>query len=393
MVRPVKSSVLESAIHREARSNAGFLYLRAEQSIDPIKEDYAASDETGLPTRYKGSVSKDDIKDHLEEMAESSEVRMIRDGTVYFYNPFKLPGEESQKLFNTIKEIFDEKRYFTRQDLVEYLRGADIHIAEDDVGAFINELRERDLLKKLEGQTAYYRPGQDLRENTDLRGRSEIIQDGANDDGCITHAELENVLDIDKITEEIKTDLTEDGVLHELDGKYLVNSKDCHSDFVESLAENKLARPIRESFKSSDWVKTESEFETDLRNQITQKSNVLSVVEDGDLYYEIKEQVENILELQEEKIEEGGTHVPIYKIEEKLEEFIEDEAEAIVNDVQNSIDNEDPPSMEVALEGIDMPTYGSESVTKSYVRERVLDQVRTEVDENDEINIWSTIEG
>lgn len=392
MVLPVNSGVLESAIQQEARSNAGFLYVRADDSVESIKEAYAESEDTGIPSRYTGSVSKANIRSQLDSMAEGSEVEMIRDGTVYFFNPFKLPGEESQELFNTLKAVFDEKRYFTRQDLVEYLRDADIYIAEDDVGDFISELRERDLLAKLEGQTAYYRPGKALRENTNLKGRSEIIEDGANSSGCITHADLEDVLEIDQITKEIKKDLTSDDVLYELNGKYLINSEDCKENFVQHFTENKLSRPIRESFKSSDWVKTETQFETNLRKQIKGSSNVLTAVNDEDLFYDMKEQVIEVLDLENEKTEVDGRHYSIFRVEDKLQQHVEQEAEAIETDVEKTINNNDPPSMSVALEQIDVPTYGSDSITDSYVREQILEQARMRIDNNDDINIWSTIE-
>ena len=393
MVLILNESVLETAIKDEARSNAGFLYIRADESIEPIKNQYAEHDETGLPTKYKGSIDKETIQSKLESMAEGSEVEMIRDDTVYFLNPFKLPGEKSQELLNTIKNVFDDKRYFTRQDLVEYLRKANIHIAEDDVEAFVDELRQRDLLKKLEGQTAYYRPGSKLRENTDLKSRSEIIESGANEDGCITHAELEEILEIDTITEEIKDDLTSDDVIYEVDNKYLVSSEKAYDDYVNNFIETKLRRPIRESFKSSDWVKTEDEFESDLRNQINEKSEVLSVLEDENIFYDLKDTVNEKVDIKMEKTEIDGQHTSVFKIEAEFQDRIDQEASAIENEIEKTVNNDDPPGMDAALQKADVPMYGSNDITNSYIREKVLDQARAKIHENDEINIWTAIEG
>lgn len=393
MVLILNESVLETAIEAEARSNAGFLYIRAGESIEHIKNQYSGHDETGLPTKYKGSVDKDTIQSKLESMAEGSEVEMIRDDTVYFLNPFKLPGEASQELYNTVKNVFDDKRYFTRQDLVEYLREANIHIAEDDVEAFIGEFRQRDLLKKLEGQTTYYRPGSELRENTDLKSRSEIIESGANDDGCLTHAELEEILEIDTITEEIKDDLTSDDVIHEVDNKYLVGSENAYDDYVDYFTEKKLKRPIYESFKSSDWVKTEDEFESDLRTQIKKKSEVLSVLEDEDLFYDLKDDIIEKVQIEMEKTEIDGQHTSVFKIQADLQELINEEASAIENEIEKTVNNDDPLGMDAAIQKADVPMYGSNDITNSYIRQKVLEQARAKIHENDEINIWTTIEG
>lgn len=392
MVLPVNRDVLKSAIRDEARSNAGFLYITSDESIKSIKQSYADSDETGLSSINAGSVSRDQIQSQLESMTTGSDVEMIRDGTVYFFNPFRLPGDESNALFETLTNVFEEKRYFTRRDLVEHLRKADIHIAEDDIGDFIHELKSRDLLTKLVGQTAYYRPGEELRENTELKSRSEIIENEADSDGCITHTDLEKVLDIDRITKEIKQDLTEDDVLYELEDKYLVNSETSKDAFVEHFVENKLGRPVRESFKSSDWVKTETEFEQDLENQIKANSNVLSVVNEEDLFYDLKSEVESELDLESEKVRISRGQQTIFKESDKFEDLVQEEATAIEKQVEEEVDNSDPPSMGTALEGIEIPRYGSDSITNEYVREKVLGQAREQIDENDEINIWANIE-
>lgn len=392
MVRSVDTEALKNAIQGEAKQNAGFLYIQDQETVSGIRERYENSEKTnGL--RTKSSVSEDNIRSRLSSLAESKHyITAVREEDVYFLDPFKLPGDESSSLKTILEQLFRTQRYHTQTSIVDYLRGADIRIAEDDLPLFVREMKRRKLLREVGGATAYYRPGSSLAENSDLEELSVILESDAGRDGCLTVSGIGAALDIDTVDEDILTDLTERvDALFELEDAFLVNTEKALNQYVSQAVNQGLAREFEEALRSNDWVMTDDRLETVLRREA---SSVLSAVDnDKDMFYDLKSAVIDAVGVEKRTVEIEGKPVKLYERPDEIQSLVNSEAERIRSDVAQKVDNDNPESMSfVVQEYATFNTYGSDKRINTYVHERIETAARDAIDADEDINVWETIE-
>ncbi len=392
MVRSVDTEALKNAIQGEAKQNAGFLYMQDQDTVGGIRERYENSEETsGL--LIKSSVSEENIRSRLSSLAESKHyITAVRDEDVYFLDPFKLPGNESSSLKNILERLFRTQRYHTQTSIVDYLREADIRIAEDDLPLFVREMKRRDLLREVGVTTAYYDPGSSLAENSDLQELSVILESDAGRDGCLTVSGIGAALDIDTVDEDILTDLTERvGALFELEDAFLVNTDKALNQYVSQAVNQGLAREFEEALRSNDWVMIDDRLETILRREV---SSALSAVDnEQDMFYDLKSAVIDAIGVKERTVEIEGEPVKLYERPDEIQSLVNSEAERIRSDVAQKVDNDNPESMSFVLqEYATFNAYGSDERINTYVHDRIETAARNAIDADEDINVWETIE-
>lgn len=384
VIRSVQGEALKSAIQNEALQNAGFLYLQNPDIVSSIKDRYKKSDKTNAK-RYKNVPSEGDIRNKMENLVNKSHVTAVRGDEVYFFLPYKHNTGEGTNLNNILERLFRTKRYHTEISIVEYLRRASIRIAEDDLHLLVDELKQRDYISELGNTTTYYRPGSKLQEKSELQEVSNILSDYAGDDGCLTRDEIGRALDIETVDSEIIDDLVnEQSAMYDLRDEYLVNDSKCKTQYIHALVDRK-AREFEEKFKSNDWVLTEKQLETKIRSEA---STFLDEVNESDIYYDIRDELVDKLEL----TENTDHNVTIYVMERRFDEMLRDEAERIKSEVSGEIDNSNPPPMPIVMnEYASFSKYGSDSRVDDFVRERVEARTRKAIDEDEELNVWQSI--
>ena len=392
MVRSVDTEALKNAIQGEAKQNAGFLYIQDQETVSGIRERYENSEKTnGL--RTKSSVSEENIRLCLSSLAESKHyITAVRDEDVYFLDPFKLPGDESSSLKKILEQLFRTQRYHTQTSIVDFLRKADIRIAEDDLPLFVREMKRRKLLREVGETTAYYRPGSSLAENSDLEELSVILESDAGRDGCLTVSGIGAALDIDTVDEDILTDLTERvEALFELEDAFLVNTEKALNQYVSQAVNQGLAREFEEALRSNDWVMIDDRLETVLRREA---SSALSAVDnEQDMFYDLKSAVIDAIGVEERTVEIEGEPVKLYERPDEIQSLVNTEAERIRSDVASKVDNDSPESMPFVMrEYATFNTYGSDERINTYVHERIETAARDAIDADEDINVWETIE-
>lgn len=393
MVRPVHDETLKNAIQDVAQQNAGFLYVQDEDTVERIDEHYSDSDKTSQ-LRVKGSVNQSDIRSQVLSLVDNTHyIGALRGDDVYFIDPFKLPSQESSILKQILEGLFREQRYHTQTSIIDHLQQEDIRIAEDDLSLFVREMKQRSLLREVGQQTTYYRPGKDLRENSDLADVSVVLDRNAGEDGCLTLSDIGTVLNIQTVDDGIRRDLTERvGALYELEEAFLVNSKSAVDQYVTKRVERGLAREIEEELRSNDWVLTEEMLDNTLQAEAT---TLLNTVEDeSNVFYDLREELVEAVGLEESTIEIDSERIVVYEHHTELESLIAEEAERVRSEVDARVDNEDPVSMPTAMEEYaTFNKYGLDDRVDSYLRDRVADASRKVIDEDDGINVWASLEG
>lgn len=388
MVRPVHSDALQSVLHEVAEENAGFLYVQEPDVFERISTAYEERP-TGLT--HAETVTRDDTRAVLADLSEKSYATTVREGEVYFLNPFRLSSAESSAFTRLLERVFETRRYHTEASIVEQLRDEDISIAEDDISLFLQELKRRDLLEELGEATTYYRPGDSLSERCDLPDVSTVLASHGGRDGCLTATEIGEALDIGTIDDEIITDLCEEqSALFELEEEFLIDDSDCIERYVSHLTEMGLKREFEERFKSHNWVVPTETFEAILRDEA---SDLLSVIDhELDVFYDLRDVLLEELGATERTVQTDDARTDVYVMERRLSEFVREEAEAIVGDVSEKIDPENPPSMPVVLsEYAVFDTYSPKQTVDTYVTDRVRDTVCEQVHEDDDIPVWESL--
>jgi hypothetical protein len=396
MVTSVEGAALKNAIEKEAKGNAGFLYVQDQETIEQINEYYSNSEKTnGL--RTTSSVDEPDVRARLDELTENrSYVTSVRED-VYFLDPFKYPSDESSSLKNVLENVFQTKRYHTETSIINYLSEAKIRIAEDDLPWFIREMKARELLDEVGEDTTYYRPGEKLEENSELKPVESVLQEevqkrDATTDGCLTVSEIGAALDIGTVDAQILEDLTEEEeALFDLQDVFLVNTDETIKSYVSQYVREGLSRQVEQKLKSNDWVMTTDRLETVIQREAT---TLLSAVDDEDgVFEDVKQEVIEVVGLEKEEIDIDNRRAIVYTVPDELDSLIEREASRIKSDVKDTIDNNNPPSMPTVMSNhAEFNAYGADNRVNTYVRKQVKAAAREQIDQDDTINVWDSIQ-
>lgn len=349
---PVDKDVLEDVCQRIARDNYGFIYVSDHKA--EIKSGYESGDTGTLNAR---TLSSSDMRKALDELAadEFGDLEQLRDG-VYYVDPFGMKG--NRDITEELTNLFGQRLVVTGETL-----RSRFSLAIDDIDFFVDELVDRDYLRRITAGTRdYYTIGPALKEHADDVGLDARLQREASH-GKIAHGDLESVIDVAATSDVIRY-LDREGYVVDLDGEYLV--EEAIDEYGRYLAE-RIEDSVEREFADSSHVLQLAEFEQVVENEIESRFDVLSRARR--VRQEIVEETEAAL-VDRLGLERGPEMVVAV---EPFERIVEEQARRILDDVEAEYDVFASPSefVDRAAERFEEIHVASEQRVDEYVRDAV----------------------
>ena len=260
-ILPVDTDILEDVCRDIAQNNYGFLYVSDQKS--EIKSGYESAD---IGLLNASSLSASDMREALAEMSsdEFIDIEQLRDG-VYYVDPFGVKG--NMNITRELTNVFGQRLVVTGETL-----RSRFSLAIDDLDFFVDELVERDYLRRITaGKRDYYTIGPQLKEHADDVGLDARLEREASN-GKIAHSDLESVIDVNATSDVIRY-LDREGYIVDLDGEYLV--EDAIDAYGEYLAEQ-IDDVVEAEFTEANHALRVTEFEQVVENAIDSRFDVLS---------------------------------------------------------------------------------------------------------------------
>lgn len=364
-ILPVDTDVLEDVCRDIAQDNYGFVYV-ADQKSD-IKSGY---ENANVGTLNAGSLAASDMRKALSEMSgdEFVDLEQLRDG-VYYVDPFGVKG--NMNITRELTNLFGQRLVVTGETL-----RSRFSLAIDDLDFFVDELTERDYLRRITaGKRDYYTIGTQLKEHADDVGLDARLEREASN-GKIAHSDLESVIDVNATSDVIRY-LDREGYIVDLDGEYLV--EEAIGEYAEFLADE-IEESVDGEFEESSYVLRIGEFEQVVENEIDARFDVLSKARSV--------RTEILEETRETLIDRLGLDAGREMVEavEPFEAVADDHARRILSEVKAEADQLPgtlPEWVDLAADHIEELQVSSATAVNEHVRDAVRERYRSLVNEEE----------
>lgn len=357
-ILPVDMDVLEDVCRDIAQDNYGFVYV-ADQKSD-IKSGYENAD---VGTLNAGSLAASDMRKALSEMSadEFVDLDQLRDG-VYYVDPFGVKG--NMNITRELTNLFGQRLVVTGETL-----RSRFSLAIDDLEFFVDELTERDYLRRITaGKRDYYTIGPKLKEHADDVGLDARLEREASN-GKIAHSDLESVIDVNATSDVIRY-LDREGYIVDLNGEYLV--EEAIDEYAEFLADE-IKETVETEFEESNHALRVGEFEQVVENAIDSRFDVLSAARSvrTDILRETRSTLVDRLGLAE--------GLEIVTVKEPFDRLVDERARRILSEVKAEYDVFASPSefTERAEEQFEELQVAHDDRVNDHVREAVVDRYET----------------
>lgn len=357
-ILPVDTDVLEEVCRNIAQDNYGFVYVPDQKS--EIKSGYENADVGTLNAR---SLAARDMRKALSEMSSEEFVNLeqLRDG-VYYVDPFGVKG--NMNITRELTNLFGQRLVVTGETL-----RSRFSLAIDDLDFFVDELTERDYLRRITaGKRDYYTIGPQLKEHADDVGLDARLEREASH-GKIAHSDLENVIDVNATSDVIRY-LDREGYIVDLDGEYLV--EEAIGEYAELLADE-IEETIEEEFEESNHALRVREFEQVVENAIDSRFDVLSTARSV--------RTEILRETRSTLVDSLGLAVgpEVVTVEEPFDRLVDERARRILSEVKVEYDVFASPSefTERAESQFEEVQVAHDDHVNEHVRQEVIDRYET----------------
>lgn len=357
-IRPVDTDVLEDVCRDIAQDNYGFIYVADQKS--EIKSGYENADVGMLKA---GSLAASDMRKALSSMSgdEFVDLEQLRDG-VYYVDPFGVKG--NMNITRELTNLFGQRLVVTGETL-----RSRFSLAIDDLEFFVDELTERDYLRRITaGKRDYYTIGTQLKEHADDVGLDARLEREASH-GKIAHSDLENVIDVNATSDVIRY-LDREGYIVDLDGEYLV--QEAIDEYAEFLA-GEIEEAVEGAFEESNHALPVSEFEQVVENAIDSRFDVLTTAREvrSEILRETRATLVDRLAL------DVGTEV--VTVAEPFDRIVDERARRILTEVKGEYDVFASPSefTERAQDQFEELQVAHDDRVNEHVREAVIDRYET----------------